>query len=37
MTSRFRGGDVTADGIGLKTHKHSGVQPGSGQTGGAEN
>ncbi|WP_367652371.1 hypothetical protein [Sutterella wadsworthensis] len=23
--------------MGLKTHKHSGVQPGSGQTGGAEN
>lgn len=34
---KVSGGDVTADGIGLKTHKHSGVQPGSGQTGGAEN
>lgn len=28
------GGNVTADGIGLKTHVHGGVQPGSGNTGG---
>ena len=28
------GGDVTADGVSLKTHTHSGVQPGSGNTGG---
>lgn len=27
------GGNVTADGIGLKTHTHNGVQPGSGNTG----
>lgn len=27
------GGNVTADGIGLKTHKHGGVQTGGGQTG----
>lgn len=27
------GGDVIADGISLKTHKHSGVQSGSSQTG----
>lgn len=27
------GGDVTADGKSLKTHVHSGVQPGSGNTG----
>lgn len=27
-------GNVTADGIGLKTHVHSGVQTGSGDTGG---
>lgn len=27
------GGDVIADGISLKTHKHGGVQGGSGQTG----
>lgn len=27
------GGNVTADGISLKTHKHSGVQPGGGITG----
>ncbi len=26
--------DVTAAGVSLKSHKHSGVQPGSGQTGG---
>lgn len=26
-------GNVTADGIGLKTHVHGGVQPGSGTTG----
>lgn len=28
------GGNVVADGIGLKTHQHSGVQTGSGNTGG---
>lgn len=28
------GGNITADGIGLKTHTHGGVQPGSGSTGG---
>ncbi len=27
------GGNVTADGIGLKTHVHGGVQPGAGTTG----
>lgn len=27
-------GDVTADNIPLKTHKHGGVQPGGGQSGG---
>jgi hypothetical protein len=27
-------GDVTADGISLKTHRHSGVQPGASNTGG---
>lgn len=27
------GGDVTADGISLKTHRHGGVQTGGGQTG----
>lgn len=26
--------DVIADGISLKTHRHNGVQPGSGQTAG---
>ena len=28
------GGNVTADGVDLKTHVHTGVQPGSGNTGG---
>ena len=28
------GGDVTADGISLKTHVHGGVQTGSGNTAG---
>ena len=28
------GGDVTADGIGLKTHRHVGVQTGTGTSGG---
>lgn len=28
------GGNVTADGVGLKTHHHTGVQTGSGNTGG---
>lgn len=30
------GGDVAADGISLKSHKHSGVQSGSGTTGGPQ-
>ncbi len=30
------GGNVTADGIDLKTHTHSGVQTGSGNTGGPQ-
>lgn len=30
------GGNVTADGIGLKTHTHTGVQTGSGSTGGPQ-
>lgn len=29
-----QGGDVVADGISLKRHKHTGVQPGGGVTGG---
>ena len=32
-TIEVAGGDVTADGISLKTHKHSGVTVGGGQTG----
>lgn len=32
-TVTVTGGDVIADGISLKTHKHGGVVPGGGQTG----
>jgi hypothetical protein len=33
-TINLTGGDIIADGISLKTHIHSGVQPGGGNTGG---
>lgn len=32
-TLNLTGGDIVADGVSLKTHTHSGVQPGGGNTG----
>jgi phage baseplate assembly protein gpV len=36
VTLEILNGDVIADGISLKTHVHSGVQPGAGTTGGPQ-
>ena len=36
VTLEILTGDVIADGISLKTHVHSGVQPGTGTTGGPQ-